>query len=115
MVAIVERLSQCTRFDWDAGNAKKNQGTHGVTNSESEQVFLGRPLVAAPDDQHSRSEPRFHALGRTGAGRLLMVVFRIRGDLVRVISARDMSRRECKVYERVQEQEQDRYKGPSVP
>ena len=107
MVAILERLSGCTRFDWDAGNSKKNQETHGVTDSESEQVFFNRPLVAAPDDQHSWKEPRFHGLGRTGAGRPLMVVFTIRGDLVRVISARDMSRRERKAYERVQEQEED--------
>ena len=105
VVAILERLSQCTGFDWDAGNSKKNQETHGVTDSESEQVFLNRPLVAAPDDQHSKNEPRFHALGRTSAGRSLMVVFTIRGDLVRVISARDMSRGERRVYEQIEGQE----------
>ncbi len=103
MRAILERLSQCTGFDWDAGNAKKNQAAHGVTDGESEQLFFDQPLVATPDEQHSKSEPRFHALGRTSAGRLLMVVFTIRGDLVRVISARDMSRRERRVYERTQE------------
>ena len=107
MPAILERLSQCIGFDWEAGNSKKNQKTHDVTDSESEQVFFNRPLVAAPDDQHSKSEPRFHALGRTGAGRPLMVVFTMRGDLVRVISARDMSRRERKAHERVQAQEED--------
>ena len=105
MRAILERLSACTGCDWDAGNAKKNQATHGVTDGESEQLFFNRPLVAAPDDQHSGSEPRFHALGRTSAGRLLMAVFTIRGDLVRVISARDMGRRERRVYERIQGQE----------
>ena len=104
-MAILERLSQCTGFDWDAGNSKKNQETHGVTDSESEQVFFNRPLVAAPDEHHSKDEPRFHALGRTAAGRLLMVVFTIRGDLMRVISARDMSRRERRVYEGIERQE----------
>jgi len=107
MPTILERLSQCTGFDWDAGNAKKNWEAHGVTSSESEQVFLNKPLVAVPDEQHSRNEPRFHALGRTNARRLLALVFAIRGDLVRVISARDMSRRERRVYERSQEREEE--------
>lgn len=107
MPTILDRLLRCTGFDWDAGNAKKNWEAHGVTSNESEQLFLNRPLVAAPDDQHSRNEPRFHALGRTNAGRLLALVFTIRGDLVRVISARDSSRRERRVYERSQGQEED--------
>ena len=107
MPPILDRLSRCTGFDWDAGNAKKSWEAHGVTSNESEQVFLNRPLVAAPDDQHSRNEPRFHALGRTNAGRLLALVFTIRGDLVRVISARDLSRRERRVYERSQGQEEE--------
>ncbi len=108
MPTILDRLSRCTGFDWDAGNAKKkNWKAHGVTSSESEQVFLNRPLVAAPDDQHPRKEARFHALGRTNAGRLLALVFTIRGDLVRVISARDSSRRERRVYERSQGQEEE--------
>jgi hypothetical protein len=107
MPTILDRLSRCTGFDWDAGNARKNWEAHGVTSSESEQVFLNRPLVAVPDDQHSRNEPRLHALGRTNTGRQLALVFTIRGDLVRVISARDMSRRERRVYERSQGREEE--------
>ena len=107
MATTLDRLSRCTGFEWDTGNAKKNCEAHGVTSSESEQAFLNRPLVAVPDDQHSRNEPRFHALGRTNAGRQLALVFAIRGDLVRVISARDMSRRERGVYERSQGREEE--------
>ena len=107
MPTILDRLLRCTGFDWDAGNAKKNSEANGVTSSESEQAFLNRPLVAVPDDQHSRNEARFHALGRTNAGRLLALVFTIRGDLVRVMSARDMSRRERGVYERSQGQQEE--------
>lgn len=86
-------------FDWDAGNARKNQA-HGVTHTEAEQVFLNLPLIA-PDAAHSREEPRYHALGCTDAQRLLHVTFTLRseGKLIRVISARPMSRKERGIYE----------------
>ena len=55
---------------------------------ECEQVFFNRPVVVAEDAEHSRQEERLFALGQTDAGRLLFVVFTIRRDLIRVISAR---------------------------
>ncbi|MFM7345421.1 MAG: BrnT family toxin [Tagaea sp.] len=87
-------------FDWDAGNAGKSERKHGVSRIEAEQVFFNRPLVVADDTRHSDSEPRLHALGRSDAGRLLHVTFtlRRRGSLLRVISARDMNRKERAVY-----------------
>jgi hypothetical protein len=88
-------------FDWDAGNARKND-KHGVTQAEAEDVFRHRPLVLAPDVAHSiATEPRFHALGVTRAGRRLHLTFTLRGSgtLIRVISARDMHRKERTVYE----------------
>jgi hypothetical protein len=54
------------------------------------------------DEGHSATEARFYALGQTDAGRGLFVVFTIRGALIRVISARDMSRGERKEYQRAQ-------------
>jgi hypothetical protein len=96
-------LDDCTGFQWDEGNADKNRTTHGVTRAESEQVFFNVPLVLAPDPPHSRAEDRYYSLGVTDAGRALFVVFTIRGELVRVISARDMSRRERRVYEQAKE------------
>ena len=98
------RLHECRGFEWDDANATKLWERHGVTPSEGEQVFLGRPLVAAPDVGHSQLEYRYYALGRTGLERRLFVVFTIRGDLIRVISARDMSRREREVFRRAEEQ-----------
>lgn len=85
-------------FQWDAGNAFKNVDKHGVSQSEAEQIFMNEPLVVAADDPHSAAEQRFHALGRSDGGRLLHVTFTLRGEgaLLRVISARDMSRRERK-------------------
>jgi uncharacterized DUF497 family protein len=85
-------------FQWDEGNSSKNWTRHRVTQGEAEQVFLNRPLVVAGDAMHSEAEARYFALGRTEAGRLLSVVFALRGTLVRVISARPMSRRERRAY-----------------
>jgi uncharacterized DUF497 family protein len=89
-----------TEFDWDEGNARKNE-KHGVSNSEVEQVFLNSPLLLAGDLKHSQREPRFHALGRTDSDRWLHVTFTERGNgtLIRPISARVMSRKERAVYE----------------
>jgi hypothetical protein len=92
-------LEECTGFQWDEGNADKNLVSHGVTRTESEQVFFNVPLLLAPDRQHSQTEDRYYGLGVTNMGRPLFVVFTVRRDLVRVISARDMSRRERRAYE----------------
>ena len=88
-----------TGFDWDEGNLTKNWEKHGVTLFECEEVFFNEPLVVGDDDAHSETEGRHYALGRTDMGRLLFLVFTIRGDKVRVISARDMSKKERGVYE----------------
>ncbi len=87
-------------FDWDSGNARKPE-RHGVTQAESEQAFFDRRLAVTPDPGHSATEPRFHALGNTTAGRLLHVTFTLRfdGTRIRVISARDASRKEKVIYE----------------
>ena len=98
---VHELLSQATGFEWDAGNLEKNWRTHQVSAAECEQVFFNQPLIAAPDVAHSGQEPRFYSLGQTDAARLLFLVFTLRGTLIRVISARDMSRKERKVYEKL--------------
>ena len=89
-----------TGFDWDEGNARKNE-KHGVSKAEVEQVFLNAPLIVADDQKHSQREQRFRALGRTDLDRRLHVTFteRGKGTLIRPISARDMSRKERIVYE----------------
>ena len=86
-------------FQWDAGNRDKNWNTHRVRTTECEQAFFNRPLVVAEDVQHSQHEERFFALGQTDGGRRLFMVFTIRGTLIRVISARDMNRKERAVYQ----------------
>ncbi len=85
-------------FEWDEGNARKND-KHDVTASEAEQVFFNQPLLMLEDAKHSQAEPRFHALGATHRGRKLHITFTVRGARIRVISARDMHRKERSLYE----------------
>jgi len=96
---IDDILRKCTGFEWDEGNLLKNWEKHRVSAAECEQVFFNRPLVTLPDRAHSHVESRFYALGQTDANRYLFIVFTVRNDLIRVISARDMSRKERKVFE----------------
>jgi uncharacterized DUF497 family protein len=103
MAEFPEELARCSGFDWDAGNTAKNWDLHQVTQAECEQAFFNRPILVTVDEGHSAEERRYAALGQTEAGRRLSIVFTIRETLVRVISARNMSRRERRIYERVQE------------
>jgi uncharacterized DUF497 family protein len=93
-------LSNVVGFEWDDGNARKNE-QHGVSMAEAEQMFFNSPLLILQDARHSDIEPRFHALGKTYEGRQLHISFTLRdaGQLIRVISARDMHRKERTVYE----------------
>ena len=93
-------LNRITGFDWDDGNARKND-KHGVSASEAEELFFRQPLLLLADHQHTQEEARFHALGQTLASRRLHITFTLRGGgtLIRVISARDMHRKERAVYE----------------
>jgi len=87
--------------DWDSGNNRKSTDKHGVSQAEGESIFFNDPLILAEDTRHSEREPRFNALGKTARDRLLQVTFTLRqnGALIRVISARDMHRKERRAYE----------------
>lgn len=93
-------LNNISGFDWDDGNVRKND-KHGVSMAEAEQVFFNVPLLLLDDARHSKRELRLHALGKTDEGRLLhiTVTLRSKGSLIRVISARDMHRKERTIYE----------------
>jgi uncharacterized DUF497 family protein len=97
-------LDGCTGFEGDEGNAHKNWGRHQVTPEEAEDVFFNEPLAVRSDVCHSMQEKRYYALGQTGAGRYLFVAFTIRGSLLRVISVRDMSRKERDAYAKREEE-----------
>ena len=91
-------IENCEGFAWDEGNSNKNCHLHEVTDGECEDVFFNLPLIIASDKKHSDNEIRFFALGRTDADRWLFIAFTIRNKLIRVISARDMTKREERIY-----------------
>jgi uncharacterized DUF497 family protein len=94
-------LDQITGFDWDDGNRRKNADKHDVSQAEAESIFFNDPLIVVEDPKHSEAERRFNALGKTTQNRWLHVTFTLRQNatMIRVISARDMHRKERKAYE----------------
>ena len=96
---------QIVGFHWDEGNARKSAEKHGVSQAETEQLFFNQPLLLLPDPKHSQQESRFHALGKTDDKRQLHITFTIRisaaDKFIRVISARDMHRKERSRYEKI--------------
>lgn len=101
-----QRLAECEGLQWDAGNSAKIWDRHQVMPTECEEVFFNLPLIVGNDEPHSTDEDRFYALGQSDSGRPIFVVFTIRGRLIRVISARDMSRKERRIFSRYE-------KGPA--
>ena len=97
--------AQVIGFQWDEGNARKSADKHGVSQTEAEQVFFNEPLLVVPDDKHSQQELRHHVLGMTDDGRCLHLTFTLRASdtLIRVISARDMHRKEKAIYEKARQ------------
>ena len=94
-------LDQIAGFDWDDGNSRKSADKHDVSQAEAESVFFNDPLIVIGDARHGETELRFHALGKTAQNRLRHITFTLpqNGTMIRVISARDMHRKERKVYE----------------
>lgn len=90
-------------FDWDEGNWPKCS-EHGMTKNQIEQVFHNEPAIC-PNPEHSQTEERLKAIGRTDEGRFAYVSFTLRpsptgGTLIRPVSARYMHEKEVRKYER---------------
>ena len=96
----MEELDSAEGFDWDDGNRDKNWHGHEVKSTECEMVFFNQPLVILSDEKHSGLESRYFAFGKTDVDRLLLIVFCLRKNRIRVISARDMNKKERKFYEK---------------
>jgi uncharacterized DUF497 family protein len=101
---VFPRFPDLTGFDWDEGNRLKNEEKHQVSLGECEQLFFNEPLVILDADARTEAEARYAAFGRTDEDRVLTIIFTIRGPLLRVISARDMSRKERKFYHEYREE-----------
>ena len=100
-MSIKDIVGQCEGFDWDDGNFHKNWDRHDVTYSECEQIFFNLPLLIADDYAHGDDDDdRYLALGRTDMNRRLFLVFEIRVKMIRVISGRDMTKKERSIYEK---------------
>lgn len=101
VIYIMLDLDQIIGFEWDEGNSRKSADKHDVSQAEAESVFFNDPLIVTDDRRHSETEPRLNALGKTSQNRLLHVTFTLRqnGTMIRVISARDMNRKERQAYE----------------
>lgn len=91
-------LSNVLVFEWDQGNIRKNE-KHKVENKEAEEVFFDKEKVIFKDKFHSDKEDRFIVLGKTKKDRLLYIVFTKRGHKVRIISTRDINKKEAYLYE----------------
>ena len=110
---IYDRLARCEGFDWDDGNAPKVKTRHGIEPGECQQACFSDPFVVVADPKHSEREERWWALGSTLGGRHLYLVLTIRRSvLIRVIAARDMNRKERKLYGQVKARAEE---NPDVP
>ncbi|OGM33607.1 hypothetical protein A2962_00515 [Candidatus Woesebacteria bacterium RIFCSPLOWO2_01_FULL_39_61] len=94
-------LPKTVSFEWDKGNLDKSYEKHGTTPKEAEEIFVSEELYVLPDVKHSHKEKRFIALGKTQEGKQLFVVFVIRKEKIRIVSARKMHKKEAQKYEKV--------------
>lgn len=95
----MKTVKKAVEFDWDKGNIGKNL-KHGVEDQEAEEVFLDAHRFIFKDRLHSGGEERLRILGKTKKERLLFIAFTIRSSKIRVISARDINRKEVSLYEK---------------
>ncbi len=87
------------KFEWDDAKAKANVRKHGVSFDEAGSAFLDQFALSGPDPDHSMGEPRYITFGMSGLGRLLAVFHTHRPGVIRIISARRVTRAERKLYE----------------
>jgi uncharacterized protein len=95
-------LPEPVAFQWDKGNLSKNVEKHDASIQEAEEIFINDPFIVSEDIKHSLGEQRFYGLGQTKTNRKLFVAFTIRDKQVRVISIRDMKKKERSIYEQLQ-------------
>jgi|AP45_3_1055517.scaffolds.fasta_scaffold205013_2 uncharacterized DUF497 family protein len=91
-------ILNCDGFQWDDGNIDKNWQKHKVKYTECEEVFFNQPLMVIDDNKHSKYEKRYFVLGQTDVDRKLFIAFTIREKKIRIISARDINKKERRIY-----------------
>lgn len=93
-------IHEAEGFEWDKGNINKNWKKHHVSAQEAEEVFKNEPKIILYDAKHSQTEERFSILGQTNKGRFLTIIFTMRENKIRIISARDQHKIEKRAYEK---------------
>jgi len=95
----MKEVGEVFEFQWDRGNIGKNR-KHNVEDKEAEEIFLDQNKAIFKDILHSTTEERYIILGKTSKDRLLYVVFTIRGKKIRIISVRNINKKEVHLYEK---------------
>ena len=90
-------LSKIEGFEWDNGNIEHIK-KHKVDYKECEAAFLNEPLIVNNDETHSQKEERLRVYGQTNRKRLLLIIFTIRKNKIRVVVARDQNKKERREY-----------------
>src|SRR5437764_1491262 len=99
---VVIKLPSVLSFEWDKGNEQKNWLAHKVAGEEAEEAFDDDKRLVLEDIKHSEKETRFILIGKTEKGRMLFIVYTLRNEKtkVRIISARDVNKKEVLLYEK---------------
>ena len=87
-------------FEWDKWNEEKIFKKHKITTRECEQAFMAERIFIQPDLMHSELENRFTLVSLTKSSRPIFIAFTIRNNSIRIISARNMHKKEFKIYEK---------------
>lgn len=92
-------LTKIIGFEWDEGNIDKSYQKYEITPNEAEEVFLDESILLLGDIEHSKREERFRAIGKVVEGEILFLAFTLRGNRIRIISARKANKKERRLYE----------------
>lgn len=92
-------LPKLLSFEWDTGNIDKNFEKHLISSNICEEPFKDENLIIFPDSTHSKSEDRYHLIGKTEQNNVLFITYTLRRDKIRIISARIADKQERKIYE----------------
>jgi uncharacterized protein len=87
-------------FEWDPRKARINLRKHGVSFTEAGTIFGDNLAITVSDPDHSDNEDRYITIGWSDRRRLLIVSHTDRGDRIRIISARELTKAEQKEYEK---------------
>lgn len=93
-------ISEPIEFQWDEGNSHNNKDKHRVEKTEAEDVFSDKNKIIFSDTFHSDTEKRYIVLGKTSKRRLLYIIFTLRNGNIRIISARDINKKEVYLYKK---------------